>query len=268
MRLNRVDHLFILSKAPERAYRSCVEVRLAALAAYYVDAKHKYLDDEDEEQIAALAAARYPGLTYDDLTAPRSDGPTPHPKVLQAEKVAEALRAEKRERDALREEKVRELKTKPIYLADGFWNHIFLGENHSGNGAHTGLHSIALLSVSSSGYPKIDKDAADSNGCYEATVKLRDKKATKWGSFFPDNWNQDTVKQKVMEAIYDSWVHPNEYTRMKAQAGLTWVGAVTGPAGVVYIGGLGGSGKTPAERVATAFPSVNGKFTPPPKGNG
>jgi hypothetical protein len=41
---------------------------------------------------------------------------------------------------------------------------------------------------------------------------------------------------------------------------LTWIGTVVDGGGVIYIGGIGGSGQAPSEAVATAFPAVNGTF--------
>jgi hypothetical protein len=264
MKLNRADHLVILNLVPDGEYRSCVEVRILALTKYYESATHKMLDEEDEEQITSLARARFPTLPYDDLSAPRLDSPRTYAETVASRPKPGTSREGGKARQIRleRESEKSRLQTAKIYYAPRFWEHIFQGENLAGSGAHTGLHSTVSLSSSSStsGYPKIDRNATDSNGCYEATVKLNKDKAPKRGSFFPDSWSRDKVIGMVEAAIRDSWLNPRAYDDKKSGTKLTWIGTVVDSGGVIYIGGIGGSGQAPSEAVATAFPAVNGTF--------
>jgi hypothetical protein len=59
----------------------------------------------------------------------------------------------------------------------------------------------------------------------------------------------------------DSWLTPRAYDDKKRTASLNWVGSVITPNGPMYIGGIGGNGQKSSDRVATAFPAVNGNFS-------
>jgi hypothetical protein len=64
----------------------------------------------------------------------------------------------------------------------------------------------------------------------------------------------------VEEAVRDSWLKPSACNEKKSGTKLTWNGSVVDSGGVIFIGGIGGSGQAPSEAVETAFPAVNGTF--------
>lgn len=263
MKLTLQQHRAILNGIPNTTYHSIMEIKLLALKAYYSKSRFETLDDEDEEAIASLAMEKFSdqNLPYDDVD---------HPVVLIRPGDAGFIGGKPKKSGggsssgaaiiSAREAEQERLRTAAIYYDDHFWDHIFQGESLSGDGAHTGLHSLALRDTTGA-YPVVTINATDSLGCYTASVKLTQSKAAKTSSFFPATWGEDNVKKFVAEAIRDSWLNPTAYDDKKRAAGLTWVGVAMTPAGPMFIGGIGGKGLKSSDRIATAFPAVNNTFT-------
>lgn len=138
-------------------------------------------------------------------------------------------------------------------LSPIFFVHIFQGEK-SGE-THKGLHSRLFIL---SGKLKVDffrRSKPDAKGVYAAEVTIKGYKYPKCSMFFPDDWDEQTIKMAVTEAFSNR--------RTKPIPTLSFYGFST--TCNMFIGGLSKKGsecKTLAE-VDTAYPMYDGNMYNP-----
>lgn len=143
--------------------------------------------------------------------------------------------------------------------------HIMLGNNPSGNGAHSGLHS---MNIAAGHYPNLTQIAlsdtdARVDSIYSAEIRLNGSpdKGTKVSSFFPATMNWVAIRAAIEEAWRDGHIYKSNdiYASMRAKYGLGMVGQANINGQQIWIGSMQvGNAGSP---IGTAFPAVNNKFT-------
>jgi hypothetical protein len=142
--------------------------------------------------------------------------------------------------------------------------HIMLGSNPNGNGAHTGLHS---LNTAAGHYPnlteirRIDTDARVP-GIYSAEIRLtaNNDKGTKISTFFPATMNWAAVRAAIVEAWEDGQINRTNdiYVSMRNKYTLGMAGMATIGGQKIWVGSM--QTGSAASQIGTAFPAVNNKF--------